>query len=279
MTTYALIASIESDRKNLNQQTNTTTIDRMYEQEAVKCFQAWRENGGWLKDIPIYVMCVTSNTISQSTKDALVDLGVVYTEEYHAITETFTSGFLTIPYVGKLYEQRLTEDVLIKIDLDMNLIQPLPTNWFSTPTDVICGQYDDYCTKTYQRVANTGHNPFDTGLMISNRMNRVYDKWFSLIYEFLDGSRTDSTWNDIRSLTGEYYLEEFVMDYMYTNNICHITPMQKYQLGEWYTPVAEYTDEELSSIYFWHEHAIRDSNYDTIRQRVEFFNRMKRICR
>jgi len=47
---YALIAAIEGDRKNLNNDMNIVQFERLYESEAVICFQNWRKNGGWLKD-------------------------------------------------------------------------------------------------------------------------------------------------------------------------------------------------------------------------------------
>ena len=57
----ALIASIESNYKNLNSKLNTVKTPRLYETEAIRCFKTWREKGGWLKDIPIYCLCCTKN--------------------------------------------------------------------------------------------------------------------------------------------------------------------------------------------------------------------------
>lgn len=161
MTSVALIAAIEGNGRNLNSVTNTTKTIRLFEDEAVLCFSNWRKNGGWLKDIPIHVMCPTANTITPLTRHRLHNLGVSYDEEYHPETERFTSGFLNIPYVGMLYEHRLDVDVLIKIDLDMNLIQPLPPEWVESG-QISVGQYDDYCTKQQRGSTTSGHNPLDT---------------------------------------------------------------------------------------------------------------------
>jgi hypothetical protein len=273
---YALIAAIEGDKTNLNNQKNIVKFDRLFEQESIVCFESWRKNGGWLKDIPIYVLCPTKNTISRETQDKLKELNVEYIEEYHDIVETFTSGFLNIPYVGMLFEERLDVDVIIKIDLDMNLIQPLPEELVNTDY-VICGQYDDYCTKQ-QRILESGWtNPFDTGFMITRKESGFYKKWWNEVYEILKNPESDPEWLKVREQTGEYYLEEYIVDKLFHLDSSILKPVQKYQIGEWYTPVSEFTDEELKNVYFWHEHLISDPVYDKIRQRVEYFNRMRKI--
>lgn len=273
---YALVAAIEGNVRNLNNQKNIVSIERRFEDEAILCFKSWRENAGWLKDIPIYVLCPTHNTISEDTKNKLKQLNVEYIEEYHPITETFTSGFLNIPYVGMLFEQRLDVDVIIKIDLDMNIIQPLPEHLVHDPK-VVIGQYDDYCTKMQRDLEAGWCNPFDTGFMISRKESNFYSLWWARVNQILNEGYNDPNWLKVREQTGEYYLEEYVVDAIYHEAPNLIHPVQKYQVGEWYTPVKEFTDEELKSVYFWHEHIIHDPKYDKIREKVHFFNRMKNI--
>lgn len=273
---YALVAAIEGDRKNLNNDKNIVQFERLYESEAIICFAHWRENGGWLKDIPIYVLCPTHNTISEETKSKLAALNVEYIEEYHPITETFTSGFLNIPYVGMLFEERLDVDVIIKIDLDMNLIQPLPEELVNCG-EVICGQYDDYSTRLQRTLEDGWTNPFDTGFMITRRESGFYQLWWSEVNKILNGRLVDLDWMTVREQTGDYYLEEYIVDKIFHTDPSILRPVQRYQIGEWYTPVAEFSDEELRKVYFWHEHLIIDPAYDKIRQKVEYFNRMKKI--
>jgi hypothetical protein len=273
---YALIAAIEGDKTNLNNQKNIVKFDRLFEQESIVCFESWRKNGGWLKDIQIYVLCPTKNIISKKTQEKLKQLNVDYIEEYHDIVETFTSGFLNIPYVGMLFEKRLDVDVIIKIDLDMNLIQPLPEELVNTDY-VICGQYDDYCTKQQRTLESGWTNPFDTGFMITRKESGFYKKWWNEVYEILKNPESDQEWLKVREQTGEYYLEEYIVDKLFHSDPSILKPIQKYQIGEWYTPVSEFTDEELKNVYFWHEHLISDPAYDKIRQKVEYFNRMRKI--
>jgi hypothetical protein len=41
---YALIAAIEGDKTNLNNQKNIVKFDRLFEQESIVCFENWRKN-------------------------------------------------------------------------------------------------------------------------------------------------------------------------------------------------------------------------------------------
>jgi len=270
---YALIGAIESEFNDTNVTTGICeSCKRRLESEAIECFTAWRKNAGWLKDIDIYAVCPTKNVISEKTKAILKGLKVTYIEDYQEVTEKFTSGFLNIPLVGAMMEERLDHDVLIKIDLDMNIIKPLPESWVNSD-QVIVGQYDDYCTK-HQRIGLGGNNPLDTGFMISRRDSGIYKKFFDEV--MLTMGSDDPDWLKVKAQTGEYYLEEYVMDKIHYSGEFDIKLMQKYQIGEWYTPVKELTDEELKDVYFWHEHLEYDRvNYDKMREKIEYFKRTK----
>ena len=273
--TYALITAIEGDADNLNQQREIPLANkRLFESEAIICFDNWRKNGGWLKDIPIYAYCPTRNTVTPETQERFKLMGVTYIEKYQPITETFTSGFLNVPLVCSILEKELTEDVFIKIDLDMNLIQPLPRTIVDSTT-VVCGQYDDYCSAQQRRVKDDWANPFDTGFTISRRDSGFYQFFFKVLMDTMNSS--DPLWQQVKETSGEYYLEEYVMDKIYNTKMWPVTPIQKYNIGEWYTPVSEFTDEELKTVYFWHEHLLHDPVYDKVREKVEYFNRMVRI--
>jgi len=269
---YALIGAIESEFNDTNVNTGICeACKRRLESEAIECFTAWRKNGGWLKDIDIYAVCPTKNIISEETKEKFKELNVTYIEEYQPVTETFTSGFLNIPLVGMMMEQRLDHDVFIKIDLDMNLIKPLPERWVNSE-QIIVGQYDDYCTKM-QRVPVDGNNPLDTGFVISKRTTKLYHKFFETVMSLMGSD--DPEWQRVKAQTGEYFLEEFAMDRIYASGEFDIQLVQKYQVGEWYTPVNELSDDELREVYFWHEHLEYDPLYDKFREKIDFFKRMK----
>lgn len=269
---YALITAIEGDANSLNEQKGIVSTKRLFESEAILCFKNWRKNGGWLKDCNIYAFCPTHNVITDETKRKFAELGVTYIEEYQSVTETFVSGFLNVPLIGKLLEQRLTEDVLIKIDLDMNLIQPLPRDLVDSDI-LVCGQYDDYCTAQQRTVKEGWANPFDTGFTISRRDSNFYGFFFDILLKTLNSD--DPEWQKVKAQSGDYYLEEYVMDKIYNNQLWEVKPIQRYQIGEWYTPVKEFSDKELKSVYFWHEHIIHDPLYNKAREKIEYFKRMK----
>lgn len=268
----ALIGAIESEFNDTNVNTGICeSCKRRLESEAILCFEAWRKNAGWLKDIPIYAVCPTKNVISGDTKARFKELNVTYIENYQPITETFTSGFLNIPLVGKMMEESLDENIFIKIDLDMNIIKPLPRGLINSEA-IVVGQYDDYCTK-HQRLGIGDNNPFDTGFIISRRESGIYQHFFDECMKIMGSD--DKGWLKVREQTGEYYLEEYVMDRIYDSGKFNIMPIQKYQIGEWYTPVMELTDSELKDVYFWHEHLEYDEEYNKIREKINFFKRMK----
>jgi len=269
--TYALIGAIESEFNDTNVNTGICeACKRRLESEAIECFTAWRKNAGWLKDIPIYAVCPTKNVISDKTKEKFKELNVTYIEDYQAVTETFTSGFLNIPLVGHMMEYILHEDILIKIDLDMNIIKPLPKELVESD-QIIVGQYDDYCTK-HQREGIAEDNPFDTGFIISKRNTFFYKHFFDLCMLYMNSD--DPDWLRVKAQTGDYYLEEYVMDRIYAEGSFDIKPIQKYQIGEWYTPVKELSDDELDNVYFWHEHLEYDPEYNRIQEKIDFARRV-----
>jgi len=262
----ALITAIEGDNNNLNDDNGIVYGGkRLFEQEAILCFENWRKNGGWLKDIPIYSYCPTHNTITEETKEKFKELGVIYTEKYHSITETFTSGFINIPFVGMLYENILKEDILIKIDLDMNLIKPLPKEMVFSDS-VICGQYDEH--SLFDRIVMNSDACFDTGFIISKRLDNFYELLFIETMKIIEGE-IDFEWEKIKNKTGEYFLEEYIMDKIYSNKLIDVVGIQKYQIGEGYTSIKHFTNEQLKNVYFWHEHLVYDkTNYNRVKEKL-----------
>ena len=135
MHSIALFAPIEGSGKDIN--SRYQGVSRDYEREAIKCFKCWRRNGGWLSNIPIYAICPTRNTVSKETQDVFSELNVHYIEHYLAETDNYSCGYWSIPLVGTWAEENISEEVLIKIDLDMYLIHSLPENLFEKKKDAI----------------------------------------------------------------------------------------------------------------------------------------------
>lgn len=252
----ALITHIESNLNNLNRQLNTINCNeyRLYEQEAIKCFTCWRKNSGWLKDIPIYCLCSTKNTISEDTKQKLKLLNVKYIEDYNKDTEKFSSGFLTIPFVGKYFESiyQINENILIKIDLDNFVFKPIPEKILQlAQKKTIVGQYP--WDKIRGRITYPNTKPFDTSVIITNKHNNFYTLYYDLC--FSDEISSVKEWKDTMKISGEYWLEEFVVDYIYHNKLADIEPLQYYQYGLNYPSINWFIqNNKFDSVFLRHEH-------------------------
>ncbi len=99
------------------------------EEEAIKCFDSWRKNAGWYRNIDIYCVCPSKKTISEKTKRELERLDVTYIEKYFPETEEFECGYLNVPLVGAWFEQTygMNYGHTIHIDLDMTVLKELPS--------------------------------------------------------------------------------------------------------------------------------------------------------
>lgn len=278
----SLIVSVESNENNLNLMTKIISTQRFYEDEAIRCFKAWRKNGGWLKDISIYCVCPSKNIIKQATKDELKKLNVEYIEYFDENLFDYTSGFLTLPFVGQLFENKvqINQNILIKIDLDMQLLKPLPEEWFEQIElgYTIVGQYDSYSIRD-QRNVYEDFLPFDTGLIITDKRNMFCDLWYKLC--FRDYVVKTREWGEVKMKFGDYYLEEFVVDYIYANNLAKIFPVQRYQYGEGYASIDTFTSDEIKNLYFLHEHLYRDhrmlitDEYNSVIERMKYLKRIE----
>lgn len=287
----ALITTIEGDLRDIN--TLKQGYRRQYEQEAIQCFTEWRKNAGWLKDIPIYTIALTKNTVSDQTKAIFNELNVTYIESYHPETEQYNNGYWNIPLSGKYFEEHLTEDVLIKIDLDMYLIRPLPEELFALPDNIpIVGRYDELSAKHNTNKLTFPERygqPWDTGLVITKRVAGFYTKFYetlkTITSEYENGTFEQKYGLHIKHSNddrGVDYgaIEEFAVSVMYTDLGVRLTEINKYNLGEFYAPIEIYTDEEVPQIYFFHEHIpYTEPGYDKVRTRLGYKKRMMQIER
>lgn len=259
----ALIAPIEGNNNNLNNKTifKNFGYERLFEYEAIRCFTYWRKYAGWLKDINIYTVCLTGNDISEKTKEELKKLNVIHTNCFYPETKDFSSGFLNIPLAGRHFETPgvIKENILIKIDLDQYIVRPFPKELIEKANETnIVGQYSlDFPQRA--RWSYENQCPFDTSLIITNKKNQFYH----LYYSMLSDKRVleSEEWYKVELQNGQYYLEEFAIDFMYHNGIGNITPIQKYQFGMGYPSLDTFTDEEIKKIYLCHEHIFIKNEY------------------
>lgn len=268
----ALILPIDEDKIV---SVNGTKYNRYFEEELIRCVKSWRKNGGWLKDINIYILHSNDSSIKEDTIRSLLELGVVYIDDFNDDSVNYVNGFLNEPYCGKYFEKinPIKEEITIKLDLDMQLLKPIPKNIIElTEEKIIIGQYDENSVKS-QRDFYFDSLPFDTNLIITNRKFNFYEKYYDMC--FSNEILNDDHYKNIQKTYGNYYLEEFVVDYLNKNVFNNILPIKYYQYGEGYPSISEYPREEIKNIYFLHEHIYKNNkfpyDYNPIKERMDYF--------
>ena len=68
--------------------------------------------------------------------------------------------------------------------------------------------------------------PFDTGLMIYSKASKFGSLWCKTC-ESSDVLQSEE-WKKTKAVLGDYYLEEFAVDYMHHNKLAELFPVQKY---------------------------------------------------
>lgn len=255
--TVALITVIESDKVNID--SSNTNLVRYFEREAVQCFTYWRKNAGSLKDIPIYAVCVTKNTISEYTQQKFKELGVEYIENYIPWTDDFECGFYNKPVGCMLLEHQLDHDFLIHIDLDMYVLREPEIEWTNS-----CMVYDKKQILE-ERKHNDGSviDTFNTCYMVMRRSDFIFTQWWNILRGLDLRYKEDQSWFDGRFTDLDYRkLEELSFDLLSLDVDIHNIPNSIF--GETYTDLNEMTEEELSHVYFHHYHIYDDMRYNWI---------------
>jgi len=268
-----LMYVVENNEDNLNNQQGVYSNQRLYADEIILSVKAWRENGGIYKDIPIYAICPTNNTLKPEDAQKLKEMDVIYMEEYMKETENFFCGYWSVPLVGKWCEENLNFKTMIHIDCDMSLIKPLPSPIvnYNKP---ICGVYDTVSVKD-QRPLPEGWKTFDTGFTISKKDSGFYTLFHNELERLTENP--GPIWAEYCHDRPQQDIEEFAMDYIYANNLIEMEYIEKYQIGEGYASVDTLDNEELNNVYFWHEHILHEPYYDRIKEKVKYSKRMRAL--
>lgn len=266
VTSSALVTVIESDKVNID--SNNTSFTRYFEREAVLAFTYWRKNGGVYKDIPIYAICITKNTISDATKAKFNELNVVYIEEYLDITDTFDCGFYNKPLGCKLLENIVTEDWLIHIDLDMYLMREPVIEFINS-----CMVYDS-TQQQFERIHRDKRviDTYNTCYMVTRREDFVFTTWWGVL-ESLLARYNEEEFNKLYSNLEYRKLEELSFDLLSLELPIKNIPNSLF--GETYTPLSNLRTEELAQVFFHHYHI-----YDTLKEYnwLEGIKEYKRLC-
>jgi len=163
-------------------------IARNFFEEAKICLSHWRKNGGIYKDIKIYVLCMTSNTISRNEISYLTKkYNIIYLENYIKNWDDYPAGYFLTPYAGKYIEDNYKQlnlnlnTLILHFDLDMVLMtSPNLENLLPNENENAAIQiYDeeefeeltDDLIKTYKTVT------FNTGFILSYIYSNFYNNW------------------------------------------------------------------------------------------------------
>lgn len=253
---------------------------RHFELEAVQMVQTWRKRAGWLKDVDIVFFNVNNASISQQTLDKLASLNcqVIDAPSKKRSTNYCEMGFLTEPLCGKIAEEVLTsKKIIVKIDLDMQIVKPLSRDLLELARDhVLIEQYTDY-DKKGQRSQIGDFNPFDTCFIISSRDSGFYHQYYGLCHS--DEILKSEAWLSQQKTDGSYFLEEFVVDYMFKHGIGSIIPMQNDIFGEGYKSIEDMTDIEIQKIHFLHSHLYLDERCQELqaKQQQQYMKRVSSL--
>ena len=286
--TIALFAPIEGDLRDIN--TIKAGYTRYFEQEALLAFQCWRTSGGWLKDIPIYAICPTKSGISDRTRAAFDELNVTYIEAYLSETENFSCGFWNIPLVGEWAENNLTEDILIKIDLDMYLIRPLPEELFELDAGTVVGRHGPLPFSPYlermSKLRPEYSSFYNTGFTISKRSSGFFSAQMNALSR-CDAAYSNGTFESefgLNIIDGDDDTREDSFPYMLLEELCvsimeregvRIQPLDMFYLETDWDEIAACAAAGVpydpTTIYFIHEHI--DTNDVVSRDRM--MNKLK----
>lgn len=239
---------------------------RNFEQESINSIKAWRKKGGILKDIPIFVHC-PSLDISQETKEEYTKLNVFYLHYPMNDINDFDYGFINVHYSGKLFSDIIDADIFIHIDLDMELLQPLPLSVFDPilkdNKGAIIGGYqpEDYID---QRTPLFGPSILNTDFIITTKQfgktlyNSIIDDCI-----YLNNNR-DILQNGTEKEFRIYDIEEYGADLTYSKfkDFIFIITEDLYEQGEGY-----YNNTTKNLPYFWHEHITKHLNKEFFLQK------------
>ena len=117
---------------------------------------------------------------------------------------------------------------------------------------VFCGQYSEVLE---DRSAINGDFPLDTSLIITSTDSSFYKHYYENC--FSEKYLNSEEWKRIKAVSGDYWLEEFVVDMMWKEG-WNITPVKDYQYGPGYGSLEKFIKEgKTASLYMEHAHVRR----------------------
>ena len=281
---YCLLLTVD-DGNSLNNQRLLKTNEfssRNYINESIRCIKAWRRNGGYLKDIDIIVDYIGQSELSKEVLEIYSKYNVSgfnSYEKYKEILKEFDYGFIGVHLSGQelSFNLKNIKPIIIHIDLDMELLQPIPDTFFVPLLDKECiiGGYRDEDLPS-QRTPLFNEAILNSDMIITKRFDYsdfiIYPRFLHSIRQINKDYKKYQVPSD-----KEYRLfdiEEYGVDKVYAENKdkFHVVKEDSYEQGEGYFEVQNI---DLTKVYFWHEHILDKPNDYFTKQKIKLIRAIK----
>lgn len=265
---YCLLLTVDDHNSINNQRLNQTNEfqSRNYITESIRCITAWRKRGGYLANIEIIVDYIGQSALAKEVLDFYKTnkVTLIYSRnKYLNFLKDYDYGFVGVHLTGyHLSNAEITKPIIIHIDLDMELLQPISPKFFEPllTKECIIGGYRDEDLPS-QRIPLFNNSILNSDLIVTK--NKEYTN-VSIYSKFLsDISIINSNYETYQLPSNKEYrlfdIEEYGVDKTFSEHpeLFHIVKEDSYEQGEGYY---EIKDIDLSKVYFWHEHILDKPN-------------------
>lgn len=266
--TYCLLLTVDDHNSINNQRLNQTNEfpSRNYIMESIRCITAWRKRGGYLADIRIIIDYIGSSELTDEVIEFYMKnkVTVVYSRKhYEDFMKDYDYGFVGVHLTGyHLSKTDIVKPIIIHIDLDMELLQPIPPRFFEPllSKECIIGGYREEDLPS-QRTPLFNNSILNSDLIVT-KSHEYTD--ISIYGEFLFNiTIINQNYEKYQIPSNKEYrlfdIEEYGVDKSYAERpeLYHVVKEDSYEQGEGYF---EATNIDLSKVYFWHEHILDKPN-------------------
>lgn len=250
-------------------------IIRDYQKEALICIESISSN--YRISNKIVLICPSFNPpdsdfIQEISKYEQVEYIYDPQEESKEYTCGFDLKVLGLKLFQDKYQKRFNINRIIHFDLDMSFVKDIPEYFYEMVISnrTYIGRYTN-SEKVNDLIKYDSSNPFDTGLIITDKSNNFIDKWY---YELINIKQKGCTvfknkLNGPITEEDKDAYEEYIVHKMFILNDIDIEPVTNYQCGEFYT-IDDFTTDSVNNIIFLHEHYYSELEYCKIKNRIKY---------
>lgn len=266
--TYCLLLTVD-DHNSINNQRLEQTKEfqsRNYITESVRCITAWRKRGGYLADIEIIVDYIGQSPIPNEVLKFYEknNVTIYYSrEKYNDHLKDYDYGFVGVHLTGyHISHFKTTKPIIIHIDLDMELLQPIHPSFFEPllTKECIIGGYRDEDLPS-QRTPLFNNCILNSDLIVTKSSEYSNTSIYGRFLYNITLINLNYEQYQIKNEKGYrlFDIEEYGVDKSFAEDpeLFHIVKEDSYEQGEGYFEVQNI---DLSKVYFWHEHILDTPN-------------------